>query len=80
MHNRDPGGLGLWYEFYRDAGDLAGRAEGKCVLQQPWRLRLEHLAVNIGTALAIGPCKDDAVRFGGDDALPDFIRRCGDEV
>jgi hypothetical protein len=35
MHNRDPGGLGLRYEFYCDAGDLAGREEGKCLLQEP---------------------------------------------
>src|ERR1700733_7616939 len=97
MHHRDPGGLGLRYEFYGDPGDLAGRAEGKCVLQQPWRLRLEHFAANICNALAIGPrtypvhrtaglqidfqvgpYKDDTVGFGGDEALPDFIRRCSE--
>src|SRR3984893_14436586 len=43
MRDGDPGGLGLRYEFYRDAGDIAGRAEGECVPQQLWRFRLEHL-------------------------------------
>jgi len=97
MRHRDPGGFGLRYKFYRDARDLGGRADGKCVLQQPWRLRLEHLAANVGGALAVGtntdpvhraswlkidfelgPSKDDAVGFGGDEALPDPVRRCGE--
>jgi hypothetical protein len=58
MRDRDPGGLTLRHEFYRDAGGLAGRAEGECVSQQLWRLRLEHLAANVGTALAVGPSAD----------------------
>ena len=55
MRHRDLGGLGLRHEFYRDAGELARWAESKRVLQQPWRLSLEHLAANIGRAFAIGP-------------------------
>src|SRR5258707_14649836 len=33
MRDGDLGGLGLRYQFYSDAGDLAGRADGECVLQ-----------------------------------------------
>jgi hypothetical protein len=66
-----------------------------CVPQELWRLRLEHLAANVGSALGVGPCtdpvhqtaglqigfqfsphKDDAVGFGGDEALPYFIWGC----
>lgn len=97
MSYGDPGGLTLRHQFYRDARDLAGSAEGECILQQLWRLRLEHLTANVGNWLPVGPfadpvhataglqigfefgpSKDDAVRFGGDEALPDFIRGCGE--
>src|SRR5277367_4046106 len=93
MRDGDLGGLTLRHEFYRDAGGLAGRADGECILQQLWRLRPEHLAANVGTQLAVGSSanpihrtaglqidfefgssKDDAVGFGGDEALPNFIR------
>jgi hypothetical protein len=58
MCHRNLGGLGFRREFYGDARDLAGWAQGKGVLQQPGRLGLEHLAANIANRFAIGSGAD----------------------
>src|SRR5437868_11206941 len=55
MGDRDLGGFTLRHKFYRDTGGLARRAERECVLQKVWRLRPEHLATNVGNALAVCP-------------------------
>jgi hypothetical protein len=37
-----------------------------------------HRTAGLQIEFEFGPCKDDPAGFGGDEALPDFIRRCGE--